>query len=296
MRRSQKALISLNHQDNSIKLYDCNFTFVEKTSGDKVLNIKNNNVEIDGRRFEGCAADAIYLSQDGNDNPEGVFNFTNNYVTSNKGKIINAEKLRAKPNIINNTFENSDISNTYYISIIHNQQEIELINNTFSHMSSVDPQNAACGGLNLLIQSTFSEPTIKFQECKFYDIRNKRTNDLYSKGGALRFGSAEEGNNYHTHFEIIKCEFKRNKAQDHGGAICIRTSKNITISECIFEMNIANGDISNSKSLLADDSHGCGGAIYLITHFTQGNDVFDTESVNINKKIAINKYYMSNYK
>lgn len=78
--------------------------------------------------------------------------------------------------------------------------------------------------------------------------------------------------------EIINCEFKRNKAKRHGGALSIRTGKSVLIRDCEFESNVANNENNSSELLFTNHydwkNKGFGGAIYLNPTFRtdDGND------------------------
>ncbi|WP_334089872.1 hypothetical protein, partial [Helicobacter typhlonius] len=62
-------------------------------------------------------------------------------------------------------------------------------------------------------------------------------------GGAIQIGYYRESENMVVSF--YECNFIKNKAQRHGGAISIQTLKDITINDCTFTKNEANID-SNS--------------------------------------------------
>lgn len=171
-------------------------------------------------------------------NPQGTFQFTNNYVHSNQGKFINAAKLKTKPIINGNTFEDTTLNDKYLIYISHNQNEIKMINNTFSNIVTGGTSESNCGGIATFLESSLTEFTIKYENCKFYDINNNHNTKPHYQGGAIQYGFSSS--NLNAHIEIKSCEFKRNKAIRHGGAVAIRNAKSVTITGSTFEANIAN--------------------------------------------------------
>ena len=115
--------------------YECNFTYSNSSQSYRILDINSNKAKLDHCRFINCGENTIYLSKySTQDDINGTFQFTNNYVTSNNGNFINVTKMSIKPIINNNIFENTTIKNNFLIYISHNLNQIELINNSFSNI------------------------------------------------------------------------------------------------------------------------------------------------------------------
>lgn len=94
------------------------------------------------------------------------------------------------------------------ISIVYNHETIVFTNNTFSNIVSSGSENSDCGGLGISISKSEGELTIKYENCKFYDISNKHDGKPKTQGGAIQYGFSN--NNYSSNIEIYKCEFKSN--------------------------------------------------------------------------------------
>lgn len=279
-------LISLYNGQSTASFYGCNFTFSNSLQSYRILEIGSHKAIFDHCRFVKCGGNTInksnYLSEDSiGDDTIRIFQFTNNYVTSNNGNFINATKMRNKPNISNNTFEKITINNNFLIYISHNLEQIELINNSFSNIIISDTNKMSGGGIATLIG--YSEFTIQYEKCKFYDIINDNDIMPYYQGGAISYGFSNI--NINAHIRIIQCEFKRNKAKHHGGAIFIQTSKTVFISDCGFESNIANNDKKESMLLFENyyerKDKGFGGAIFLNPSFNFNGEDYCMSHVTI---------------
>ena len=79
--------------------------------------------------------------------------------------------------------------------------------------------------------------------------------------------------------EIVDCEFKRNKAKKHGGAVANRTAKTVLIQDCKFETNLANN--ANGNSQLLSNDKGFGGGVYLCPVFTANNNNYEASTINV---------------
>ena len=91
---------------------------------------------------------------------------------------------------------------------------------------------------------------------------------LNGDGGGIQIGFECNMNEIDIKFE--NCNFKKNKAKRHGGALAIQTLKTVEINKCSFELNEANFQFSSSSSseLLTENHYdkknsGKGGAIYI---------------------------------
>ena len=280
--RSGRNYPLINHinAQGILKFYDCNFTFSNTDFSFRVFESYNNNAVFERCRFTNCESDTIKIGISGND-PIGTFIFRSNYVKSNKGRLILAEKLRAIPTIENNIFDSMTLSGSYLISITHNQGEIELTNNTFSHITTTGTTNTDCGGSGLSLKSSSDDYTIKYNKCKFYDISNNQETTPNCYGGALQYGMSTE---FNAKIELEECEFKRNAVKcGHGGGVAIRTSKSVSIRGCIFESNTANNEGSSSSLLFSnhyeEKSKGFGGAVYINPSFNDNNNDYFMSSV-----------------
>lgn len=280
-RPGNMPLITVLNQLSSINFKNSNFTYIDATHSCMIVGIKSNEATFDNCRFIQCGNPLISLGYKNSEsayeaNGEGEFVFTNNYVKSNNGQIIHCDKMLIKPIISNNTFEDIIIKDTSFINIFSIISEIELINNTFARITNIGTDESMSGGLGILITSFLDEFTLRYEKCKFYDIINSHTTTPRSQGGAIQFGFLNSTLN--KCIEIINCEFKRNKAKRHGGALSIRTGKSVLIRDCEFESNVANNENNSSELLFTNHyewkNKGFGGAIYLNPTFRtdDGND------------------------
>lgn len=100
-----------------------------------------------------------------------------------------------------------------------------------------------------------------------------------------------------TDLEFISCNFTKNKASKHGGALAIQTLKTVNIINCTFDSNIADNR-ETSFSLLSYQNHfdkkkeGRGGAIYINPTFSYHNENDHMKENNIrNFTFILNKAF-----
>lgn len=210
------------------------------------------------------------------------FEFTSNIVTSSLQQIIFINNLKRKLTISFNIFKNSILNDTNFITLIHNINEIELFNNTFSNFSAVNHENHS---FLYLQRYTHIKSYVIFNECRFLNIQNDCSAfqigcSFATANAAIDFVNCEFINNTCTKGKggalsvsiehellISKCTFKNNKAKCHGGALVLHNIKNVEIISCTFDGNRAN-DISSS-----DGIKGRGGAIYISMHNTVSDSI-----------------------
>ena len=180
-KNDHKALVNALHNEATINFYDCKFIFNNLQNSCRVIDLKSYNAKFERCYFTQCGTNAIYLGcPDKNDPVEstyGTFTFKDNNVNKcNKGLFIRADKLRNKPIIEGNTFEDISLSNSYMISISHNQNEIIFNNNTFSQITTSGNENSECGGAGIFVPSSSTDYTIKYIKCNFISITNNHEN------------------------------------------------------------------------------------------------------------------------
>lgn len=113
--------------------------------------------------------------------------------------------------------------------------------------------------------------TLKYTDCKFYDIANKNDRSPFNQGGALHYGYTTSISNCAV--TLNGCEFKRNKCESgQGGAIAFNIDRDLTISNCVFENNEASGS---------------GGAIYFWSKIEKPSD--NSQAPDFDGKMKIGK-------
>lgn len=279
---NDRPCVNVLEQNSIISFCNCNFSYTYPQRS-RVLELKGNGATFDGCRFNNCGENSIDLGiADISTTRHESFVFTNNYVNSTNTRFINAPRIRAKPVIDNNIFDSCTLNDKYFIYILHNQDEIEFNNDTFSNIINRGTGASTCGGLTANVERSGSKFTFKYTNCHFINIRNEHSNQPSSQGGAIQYFSND---NVEVDFEITNCEFNNNKAYLHGGAISLRTSGRVSITGCIFEFNEANSRSSSSKLLFNNyyerKNQGNGGAIYLNPTFNVNNQDYSMISVTI---------------
>ena len=236
---NNRPLVSILSASSSIQFKDCSFTFSDPSNSCRVLDLGTNDGVFEKCTFIGCSANTIFLSKGSNSNdPKGEFKFINNNVKSNQGRLINAEKLRTKPIINGNTFEQTTLNNDYLIYISHNQEEVKLENNTFSNIMTGGANESNCGSITNIIAPTLSSFTIGYDNCKFIDINNNKKRDIQPfYRGAIQRGYSNDDNNINVNISV--CQFKGCNSVQQGGAVTIKDAKDVIIKGCTFESNSA---------------------------------------------------------
>lgn len=188
LKKPNLPLITVLNIKSSITFNECNFTFNDLSRNFRVLDLRTNDANINNCQFYQCGSNTLFLAKDTTENePRGTFQFTNNHVKNNKGTFINGMKLRNKPIIEGNIFEDITITNANFISIQHNQPLIELKNNTFSHFTT--SFNSYGGGIASLYQHfSYEQITLIYEDCKFYDITNSNSQTHIIKVGQFNMG------------------------------------------------------------------------------------------------------------
>ncbi len=150
----------------------CTFTS-EDGRGCQICDFKFTDVQFDHCTFTRPVGDLIKIEPD-NDKKSGTFVFTNNIVQNNEKEIIYANNIDHKPIINNNIFQNIVMKSGYLITLKHTVDEIELINNTYSQITTNTGKYG--GGICCLYQHNNNiETTIIYSQCKFYDNVNSNS-------------------------------------------------------------------------------------------------------------------------
>ena len=232
-------MFKMNSVASSFKAYGCTFSFDDTKKSCRICSFKFDDVLFDGCTFTKSGNGMISFI---NPNHRGTFTFTNNIVEGNTKTFINAPNIQCKPVISGNIFRDIELTSEYLISYIHTVTEIELINNTFSHISC-STNGKYGGGTGLWFQRDQNLASVEFSlifdQCKFHDNMNARSASPYNQGGAIQFGYTTTIAN--TIMTFQECEFKRNRCPNGmGGAISMNINRNLIIRGCIFEDNEAN--------------------------------------------------------
>lgn len=171
-----RPLVSIMSASSSISFKQCKFIFDDISKSCRVLDLGTNDGIFDQCQFINCGEKTIYLTKgSGEQSPMGTFQFTNNYIKSNQGRFINAEKLNSKPIISGNTFIDFSLNNNDLMYISHNQNEIKLINNTFSGLVVGGSDESNCGSIVKIVENSITDFTISYENCKFNEINKKCT-------------------------------------------------------------------------------------------------------------------------
>ncbi|KAK8839796.1 hypothetical protein M9Y10_031504 [Tritrichomonas musculus] len=277
---NDRPIVNVLEKESTIEFYNCNFSY-EEPQISRVLELKGNGATFDNCRFNNCGQNSIDLGiEEVTISNNREFQFTNNHVKSVNTRFINAPRIRAKPTISNNIFESCTLNDEYFIYILHNQEWIEFKSNTFENINSRGTSNGNCGGISTFVERSGSKFKLTYDDCHFINVINEHTTHPMNQGGAIQYFSTS---NFEVDIEILRSEFKMNKAVHHGGAVSIQTSGNVYINECTFEMNEANHVNTRSRLLYEnyydEKTNGFGGAIYLNPTFN--NNGADYNSVGI---------------
>lgn len=174
-------------------------------------------------------------------------------------RFIYATNVRDTITFTNNTFDKGTLNDCYLINIEHNQEAINLVNNSFSSLKVTGSSAINCGGIAIFLKAS-TKLHLTYDNCKFINIENLHTTSPHSNGGAIQFGFASECLNVDV--SLTNCLFKGNKSPKHGGAVAIQTQGTALINNCTFEENIAKIAAGSAK-LLAEKAEGRGGALFI---------------------------------
>ncbi|KAK8840437.1 hypothetical protein M9Y10_030642 [Tritrichomonas musculus] len=251
-----KALVNFldkagSDEESSANFTECIFRFNDSNKGCRVLDSVGEAAVFDRCEFFQSGPYTINIS-DTKAQSTGTFQFTKNTVTKNGGKLIHLGNSKVAYKIEDNTFSDIAISDGYFIHIVHDQDELNLIRNTFSQFKT--SASTECGGIAVYFERTNDKQFhIKYDNCNFFDITSA---NAASNGGAVAFTKTVS-------VTLASCLFRKNTAHKHGGAVSLKTSGNIVIQSCTFEDNKASSSSSSSSSLLAEKAQCRGGAIFL---------------------------------
>lgn len=235
-RSEEHAFFKINGEGSTFTANNCVFYNDENNEGSKVCNFKTARVNFNECTFTRPARDMIRITHNWLVN--GQFKFTNNIVQNGKRQFIMAQQMRSEPVIQNNVFQNIDMISGYLISFINQLSKIELINNTFSSITT-RTDSSYCGGISSWYQNSKNNKiTVKYDNCKFYDITNNNVKSPYNQGGAMHYGYTTSISN--AAVELLYCEFKRNNCPNGmGGAVSFSIDHDLKIDHCVFENNNA---------------------------------------------------------
>lgn len=229
-------LIKLNGEKSKLNFQNCIFNYDDPDVGSRIAKSFTSDVTINNCKFNKPPRDMVSLTPD-LVHSDGTFRFTNNVVEGNTKQFMMIRQLRIKPVVEHNIFQNINMESGYLISIINRLSEIELFNNTFSHITN--RAKSYCGGISAWFQNERNNKIhVKFTQCYFYDITNNKANE-FSHGGAFQYGHSTSISE--TTITLDGCEFKRNSSPNgNGGALSFSINYNLAIKNCVFEDNVAN--------------------------------------------------------
>ena len=292
--------ISISSTGN-INIIDTNFKSTRTNSALMINSIQSTETTTNEININGCSFDRCGISSNNDDSAFPTTEKTALSIESSSnslGVIIDYCIFDSCSSINNNCFDfsisptsfafkNSVLKgmkgtgcNNYLGSLTFNNQfslvlqNISFIDNSFKSLYG--------GGIGLMFKGLSQ---LQFDNCNFVnneaiqDTTTSRPNEeskppyFNGDGGAIQLGYICSMRDMKVIFS--KCDFERNKAQRHGGAISIQTLNTVELIECTFNENKANYDFGSEllfTNYYEKKLEGRGGAIYLNPIFTYSGD------------------------